>query len=459
MEGRNTADFPCIHRNLLWDACPLSARPVEWRHNGGVTDGWRVLSLDHRDPVAPLEEIVHLIDLAGLSTAVPYGRADVVEALNERQPAVVAISSEGGGRTLIGAAVARAAGRDAHLLALALHPDWRNRGVGSGILRELDQQVIHAGAYRLLALVSPDQVAELAFANQGFVRTDGLRLYTRDASMVPEELAVVEKYGGHFPLAGLWDAMKGFSATKQLLERRIVAPLLHPDLASRSGLREPNTVMLFGPPGTGKTTFVRAIASRLSWAFVELHPSLLGQGAIGAASLRQALLELQGIDHLVCFIDEADEIASVRARRPDNQPIVNELLKALPAFRDRPGRLMVMATNSIAAIDPAMLRPGRFDLIIPVGAPDRAGRGELAAEFLPVCEPDTVAQSTEGFTPADFALAAQRAAQLAFDRALGGGAAEVSAADCLSAVEATRPSVTPETMAIYESEADSYSRL
>jgi len=425
----------------------------------GVTDGWRVLSLDHRDPVAPLEEIVHLIDLAGLSTAVPYGRADVVEALNERQPAVVAISSEGGGRTLIGAAVARAAGRDAHLLALALHPDWRNRGVGSGILRELDQQVIHAGAYRLLALVSPDQVAELAFANQGFLRTDGLRLYTRNASMVPEELAVVEKYGGHFPLAGLWDAMKGFSVTKQLLERRVVAPLLHPDLASRSGLREPNTVMLFGPPGTGKTTFVRAIASRLSWAFVELHPSLLGQGAIGAASLRQALLELQGIEHLVCFIDEADEIASVRARRPDNQPIVNELLKALPAFRDRPGRLMVMATNSIAAIDPAMLRPGRFDLIIPVGAPDRAGRGELAAEFLPVCEPDTVAQSTEGFTPADFALAAQRAAQLAFDRALGGGSAEVSAADCLSAVEATRPSVTPETMAIYESEADSYSRL
>ncbi len=103
----------------------------KWRHNGGVTDGWRVLSLDHRDPVAPLEEIVHLIDLAGLSTAVPYGRSDVVEALNERQPAVVAISSEGGGRTLVGAAVARAAGRDAHLLALALHPDWRNRGIGS----------------------------------------------------------------------------------------------------------------------------------------------------------------------------------------------------------------------------------------------------------------------------------------------------------------------------------------
>ena len=52
---------------------------------------------------------------------------------------------------------------------------------------------------------------------------------------------------------------------------------------------------------------------------------------------------------------------------------MNELLKAIPAFKSRPGRLMVMATNSIASIDPAMLRPGRFDLIIPIGAPDKRG--------------------------------------------------------------------------------------
>ena len=106
-----------------------------------------------------------------------------------------------------------------------------------------------------------------------------------------------------------------------------------------------------------------------------------------------------------------------------------------------------------------MRRPGRFDLIIPVGAPDRAGRGELAAEFLPVCEADTVAQSTEGFMHADSALAARRAAQSAFDRALDGGAAEFNSTDCLNAVEATRPSVSPETMVISESEADTYSRL
>jgi SpoVK/Ycf46/Vps4 family AAA+-type ATPase len=299
----------------------------------------------------------------------------------------------------------------------------------------------------------------MAFANQGFTRVDGLHLYVRPASMVPEELAMVERYGGHVPASGLWDAMKGFSSTKDLIERRILAPLSHGELADRLGLRPPAAVMLFGPPGTGKTSFAQAIASRLSWAFVELHPSLLGQGAEAAVALRDALSELSRIDRLVCFIDEADEIASIRAQRPDTKPIVNELLKATPTFKSRPGRLMVMATNSIAAIDPAMLRPGRFDLIIPVGAPDAGGRAELAAEFLPACDPADVADRTDGFTPADFALAAQRAAQMAFERALSGADGKVTAADCLLAVSSTRPSVTNEATTAFEAEARGYARL
>jgi SpoVK/Ycf46/Vps4 family AAA+-type ATPase len=277
--------------------------------------------------------------------------------------------------------------------------------------------------------------------------------------MVPEELAIVERYGGHFPASGLWEDMKGFSSTKVLLNRRIVAPLSHSELAERIGLRAPAAVMLFGPPGTGKTSFARAIASRLSWAFVELHPSLLGHGTEAAASLRGALTDLGHVDRLVCFIDEADEIASARDARPESQPIVNELLKAIPIFKSRPGRLMVMATNSIAAIDQALLRPGRFDLIVPVGAPDREGRKELAGEFLGSCDPADMAERTEGFTPADFALAEQRAAQLAFERALGGGDATVTSTDCLDAVARTKPSVNKEAAAAFDDEAATFARL
>ena len=398
---------------------------------------------------------MRLIDLAGTSMAAAYSRSDVVEALNEQQPAAVALASG----QLVGVAVARVAGRDAHLLALALHPQWRNRGIGSALLRELDQEVIHHAAHRVLALVEPGQVGEVAFSHQGFERVDGLHLFVRAASMVPEELAIVERYGGHFPASGLWEDMKGFSSTKVLLNRRIVAPLSHSELAERIGLRAPAAVMLFGPPGTGKTSFARAIASRLSWAFVELHPSLLGHGTEAAASLRGALTDLGHVDRLVCFIDEADEIASARDARPESQPIVNELLKAIPIFKSRPGRLMVMATNSIAAIDQALLRPGRFDLIVPVGAPDREGRKELAGEFLGSCDPADMAERTEGFTPADFALAEQRAAQLAFERALGGGDATVTSTDCLDAVARTKPSVNKEAAAAFDDEAATFARL
>ena len=327
------------------------------RHTGVAVmspSSWRVVTLDHRDLAVPFEEVVRLIDTAGTATGAAYSRSDVVEALHEQQPTVVALASG----ALVGVLTARVAGPDAHILAFALHPQWRNRGIGSALLRALDQEVIHRGARRLLAMLGPGQVGELAFANQGFAHTEGLHLYTRDASMVPEELAAVERYGGQFPPGGLWDSMKGFSATKELLERRVVAPLSHTELADQLGLAAPGAVLLFGPPGTGKTSFARATASRLRWAFVELHPSLLGQGAHGAATLRDTLDELRRVDHLVCFIDEADEIASDRAERPDVQPLVNELLKAIPQFKARPGRLMVMATNTIAAIDPALLRPG-----------------------------------------------------------------------------------------------------
>ena len=131
----------------------------------------------------------------------------------------------------------------------------------------------------------------------------------------------------------------------------------------------------------------------------------------------------------------------------------------MPQFKSRPDRLVVMATNSIAAIDPALLRPGRFDLIIPVGAPDEAERAELAAEFLPAGD------------PAEVAAAHRRvhAGRLRPGRPAGRPAglrpgarrrdAEVTADDVLAAVAATRPSVSAESAERFADEAGRFSRL
>ena len=86
---------------------------------------------------------MELMDAAGTAAAAAYNRSDVVEALHEHQPALVAV---GAGGELVGAAVARISGPDAHLLVFAIHPTWRHLGIGSALLRRLDQEIIHRGA-------------------------------------------------------------------------------------------------------------------------------------------------------------------------------------------------------------------------------------------------------------------------------------------------------------------------
>ena len=109
---------------------------------------------------------------------------------------------------------------------------------------------------------------------------------------------------------------------KQIIERRIVDPLAHPEIAERYGVQPPKAVILFGPPGTGKTSFAKAISSRLGWPFVELFPSRLaatGNGGL-AASLREAFAELAELDELVLVHrrGRGDRDRALRCRRPPN---------------------------------------------------------------------------------------------------------------------------------------------
>lgn len=168
---------------------------------------------------------------------------------------------------------------------------------------------------------------------------------------------------------------RGDGGRQEIIERRVIVPLGEPELAARHGVDPPHAVVLFGPPGTGKTTFAKGIASRLSWPFVPIEPAQLTGDEGAAEHLAEIFDRILSLSSAVAFVDEVEDLASTRDEdRRVSGRVTNEFLRRIPAFRDRTHHLLVCATNQVGRLDPAFLRPGRFDHVLPVGPPDRAAR-------------------------------------------------------------------------------------
>jgi SpoVK/Ycf46/Vps4 family AAA+-type ATPase len=225
----------------------------------------------------------------------------------------------------------------------------------------------------------------------------------------------------------IWNTISDSQPPKQLIQRRVILPLIEEGLATKHGVVPPKAIVFFGPPGTGKTHFVKAIAGILSWWYIEVMPSMLmanGVEKIGA-NLRHVMEEVRGLDRVVLFIDEFEELAGSRdmGDRIDKS-ITNEFLKQIPLFKNENSKiLLVCATNYIRQLDSAMLRPGRFDCIIPVGGLDDAGRMTILEYYLSKINAgkvdiDRIVEMTRGFTPADIQYLFQQIASFSFEREL-----------------------------------------
>jgi transitional endoplasmic reticulum ATPase len=204
-----------------------------------------------------------------------------------------------------------------------------------------------------------------------------------------------------------------------------------------------------------------------------VFPSRLAAAGEGLAlALRETFTDIDDLEHAVVFIDEVEEIAGVRGGKPPSplQGVTNELLKIIPGFRERQGRLLVCATNFVRALDPALLRHGRFDYVIPVGAPDAAARAAIWRRYIPAgvlerIDLEPLIEASDLFTPADIEFAARKGSQRALETVVYGELDQQpqtggpTTDDYLAALSETRPTLTKSIVYDFTEDIETIARL
>ena len=206
----------------------------------------------------------------------------------------------------------------------------------------------------------------------------------------------------------------------------VVEFLSNPKKFTRLGGRIPKGVLLVGPPGTGKTLLARAVAGEAGVPFFSISGSDFVEMFVGVGASRVRDLFVQGKKNAPCliFIDEIDAVGRKRGAglgggHDEREQTLNQLLVEMDGFESNEGVILLAATNRPDVLDPALLRPGRFDRQILVSYPDVKGREEILKVHVrnkpmgPDVELKTVAKATVGFTGADLENVVNEAALLA----------------------------------------------
>ena len=258
-----------------------------------------------------------------------------------------------------------------------------------------------------------------------------------------------------------WSDIGGVDDAIDKLQEGIELPLKNPEAFERLGIRAAKGFLLYGPPGTGKTLLAKAVAKEAEANFISMKSSDLLSKWYGESEQQIARMfqRARSVAPCVVFIDEIDSLVPARGSGQGEPQVtgrvVNTILAEMDGLEELQSVIVIGATNRPTLVDPALLRPGRFDELVYVGTPDKKGREQILgihAENMPLAKDvklGEIAGKTDRFTGADLEDVVRRAGLNALRRA-GGDVKEVTAADFTEALKDSRATVTSKMEAEYK---------
>lgn len=257
-----------------------------------------------------------------------------------------------------------------------------------------------------------------------------------------------------------WEQIGGLGDLKQKLIEAVDWPLSHPKIFKHMGIKPPKGILLYGPPGCGKTLLARAVATETNANFISIKgPELLSKW-VGESekAIREIFRKAKMAAPCIIFFDEFDSIAPSRGRYTSDsgvsEKVLSQLLTELDGLEVNKDILIIAATNRPDILDPALIRPGRIDRMLLVPPPDEKGRIEILKIFtkkMPLASTvrlEDLTKDTEGFSGADIESWCREAAMIALRENLR--ARVITLEHFKEAKKEVNPSITPEIIKWYE---------